>query len=203
MNGIPLPVKINTFRLTGPKLDVVYPAVEGLPHWTVQQKINSRILHETQSLIHQQGYPQNPTAEVTGSYEIKTNERGIVSLLLINYAYESGAAHGLTVNRSLTIDITDGKSFAFAQLFNANAPYVKTLSDLIERQIRERDVQLLDEFKGIRADQDFYVADKALVVYFQLYEITPYAFGFPYFPISIYEIQDIVDEQGPLGKMMF
>ena len=45
------------------------------------------------------------------------------------------------------------------------------------------------------------MADKALVIYFQLYDITPYVFGFPMFPISVYEIQDIIDENGPLGRM--
>jgi hypothetical protein len=56
-------------------------------------------------------------------------------------------------------------------------------------------------FKGISPEQDYYIADKALVLFFQLYELTAYAYGFPYFPISIYDLQTIIDEQGPLGKM--
>ncbi|WP_368073024.1 RsiV family protein [Virgibacillus salinus] len=53
----------------------------------------------------------------------------------------------------------------------------------------------------MQPDQDFYIADKALVIYFQLYEITPYVFGFPMFPISVYAIKDIINEDGPLGRM--
>jgi hypothetical protein len=41
------------------------------------------------------------------------------------------------------------------------------------------------------------------VLYYQLYEMTAYVFGFPYFPISIYEMADIVAEDGPLGRMMY
>jgi hypothetical protein len=37
------------------------------------------------------------------------------------------------------------------------------------------------------------------IIYFQLYEMTGYIFGFPMFPISLFEIQDI-DEKSPLGR---
>ncbi|MBA2875794.1 hypothetical protein [Thermaerobacillus caldiproteolyticus] len=43
---------------------------------------------------------------------------------------------------------------------------------------------------------------KALVLFYQLYKLTAYAFGFPYFPISVYDIEKVVDPQSPLGKML-
>ena len=61
---------------------------------------------------------------------------------------------------------------------------------------------MITEFTTIKPDQDYYIADKALVIYFQLYDLVPYAWGFPMFPISVYDIQDIIDENGPLGKML-
>jgi hypothetical protein len=36
-----------------------------------------------------------------------------------------------------------------------------------------------------------------------LYEIAAYVYGILYFPISVYEIQDIITEDGPLGKMLY
>ena len=76
------------------------------------------------------------------------------------------------------------------------------LSEKIKKQIKERDIPVLGEFNKIRIDQDYYIADLSLVIFFQLYEITPYVYGIPYFPISIYEIEDIIDDNGPLGKML-
>ena len=35
-----------------------------------------------------------------------------------------------------------------------------------------------------------------------LYELTPSVYGFPMFPISVYDIQDIIDENGPLGRLI-
>lgn len=201
MDPTRFPVSIITQKLIKPKLEVYYPQTEGLTNLAVQQKINITILNLVNSLIVTQGYYQNPLTEISGWYEIKTNERGVLSLSLGVYTY-SGGAHGLTIIKSLTFDILTGKSYQLADLFKPDSNYVKILSDIVKVQITEQKVDLLGEFKEIRPDQDYYIADKALVLYFQLYEITPYAYGFPYFPISVYEIEDIINEKGPLAKML-
>ncbi|MBA1336301.1 MAG: hypothetical protein HPY66_2736 [Firmicutes bacterium] len=202
MNGIQLPVSIRTMRLFWPNLIVYYPEVYGMADTVVQQKINTEILKQVDRLIRDQGYYQNPMTQITGYYEIKTNERNILSLALINYAF-SGGAHGLTIMRSLTFDVVSGKSYQLKELFKKDSDYVKVLSEIVGVQIKERDLPLLEEYNGIKPDQDYYIADKCLVLYYQLYELVPYAYGFPYFPISVYEIQDIIDEDGPLGRMIW
>lgn len=201
MAAISLPATIQTYRIDQPKLDVYVPVVTGLSNHFAQQHINQTILSLTNYLIHEQGYPQNPQTESSGYYEIKTNERDVLSLSLLNYAY-SGGAHGLTLIRSLTFDTTTGQSYQLQDLFKPGSNYVQRLSDIIRGQIEKREIILLDEFIEIRPDQDFYIADKALVIYFQLYELTAYAYGFPYFPISVYELRDMIREDGPLGKML-
>lgn len=201
MGGNQLPVAIANFTLAWPRLQVDYPLVYGLKDLAVQQRINNEIVNLVYYLIAEQGYYTNPRTEITGSYEIKTNERGILSLSIINYAF-SGGAHGLTIIKSLTFDVETGKVYQLKDLFKPNSDYVKRLSEIVARQIKERELPLINPFTGIRPDQDFYIADKALVLYFQLYELTPYYYGFPNFPISVYEIQDIIDENGPLGRML-
>jgi hypothetical protein len=111
-------------------------------------------------------------------------------------------AHGMTFLNSLTFDAATGQDYRLSELFKPGSDYAARINEQIRKQIRERDVQLLGEFGGIRPDQDYYLADKALVIYFQLYEITPYAFGFPMFPISVYVFQDIAAENSPLGRML-
>jgi hypothetical protein len=108
----------------------------------------------------------------------------------------------MTVIKSLTFDTTTGKTYKLAELFKPGSDYIEVLSDIIRLQIKERDIVLLEDFKGIAPDQDYYIADKSLVVYFQLYELTAYAYGIPFFPISVYELQDIIREDGPLGRMI-
>ncbi len=202
MNITKLPVCVMTQKLELPRLDVYYPVVDGLDDYTVEAKINNMILTLVHALINVQGYYQNKQTEITGSYEIKTNERGILSLSIINYAY-AGGAHGLTIIKSLTIDTETGKLYALEELFKPDADYIIKISDIIKEQIIAREITLLNDFEKIRANQDFYITDKCLVIYFQLYELTAYVYGFPYFPICVYKLQDIIKEDGPLGKMLY
>ncbi len=187
---------------TGPTKVVYYPRVTGMQNRQLQDLINSTIVKENQQLITQQtGAMDTTVVDLYGYYEIKNNQRDVLSLSLSNYVYHYHAAHGMTVIKSLTFDLQKGKQVSLKDLFKSGSDYVKRLSELISIQIKQRDIPLLADFKAIRPDQDFYIADKALIIYFQLYEITPYAYGFPMFPISVYDLQDIIDESGPLGRM--
>ena len=198
-----LPVSIHTVKITsGPDKKVLYPQVMGMQNQELEKSLNRAIFDQTQQLINQQiGNMPTSVEQMLGLYEIKNNQRQVLSLSLSNYTYHYHAAHGMTYIKSLTFDLQKGKLCELKDLFKPGSDYVKTLSTLIHTQIKQRDIQLLNGFTVIRPNQDFYIADKVLVVYFQLYEITPYVFGFPMFPISVYDIQDFIDENGPLGRM--
>ncbi|AJY77040.1 DUF3298 and DUF4163 domain-containing protein [Paenibacillus beijingensis] len=194
------PVIVYSTRITRPKTELYIPVVSGVPNASAGSRINMDIRAAVQQLVKDQGSLDDPRAEMQGYFEVKTNEKGVLSLSLYNYAY-TGGAHGLTLQRSLTFTVSDGRSYTLAQLFKPGSPYVARLSELIALQIKQRDVPTLEPFKAIRPDQDYYIADRSLVIYFSLYELTPYVYGFPYFPISVYDIQDLIDENGPLAPM--
>lgn len=198
------PVQIRTHQVSaGPNKIVYYPQVILMNNYLIQNYINQTIIKETQGLIDQQvGETPSTVAEMLGTYEIKNNQRDVLSLTLTNYTYHDKAAHGMTYKRSLTFDIKTGKRYELKDLFKSDSNYIERLSTIIKEQIKARNIQLIEDFTLISPNQDFYIADKTLVIYFQLYDITPYVFGFPMFPISVYEIQDIIREDGPLGKMV-
>ncbi|MFS0671679.1 DUF3298 domain-containing protein [Ornithinibacillus sp. 179-J 7C1 HS] len=198
------PVQIRTHQVSaGPDKIVYYPQVILMNNYLIQNYINQTIIKETQGLIDQQ-VDETPStvAEMLGTYEIKNNQRDVLSLTLTNYTYHDKAAHGMTYKRALTFDIKTGKRYELKDLFKPDSNYIERLSTIIKEQIKARNIQLIEDFTLISPNQDFYIADKTLVIYFQLYDITPYVFGFPMFPISVYEIQDIIREDGPLGKMV-
>lgn len=198
-----LPVTIQTMVIQQPGTTIYYPQIVGLSNIHTQQTMNQTIYQLVQSLSQLQRQQQGTDdfIEMIGSYEIKSNERNILSLSLSNYAYAYHYAHGLTLMKSLTFDVQTGRNYQLKELFKSGSDYVKVLSEIVQKQISERNIQLLDGFAGISPDQDYYIADKALVLYFQIYDITPYYIGFPMFPISVYMLQDIIDENGPLGRM--
>ncbi len=196
------PVSIENLKLEMPKLTINYPQVFGLENICIQEKINQSILETIYNMITEQGYYENPDTEITGTWELKNNNKGILSLTLINYSYSEGA-HGLTTVKGLTFNVKTGVKYELKDLFKKDSNYVSMLSDIIREQIKERDIIILGEFENIKKDQDFYIADKCLIIFFQLYEITAYAYGIPYFPISVYKIEDIILEEGPLGEMLY
>jgi len=202
MNGQTLMLPIRTRTMTAKNVKINVPYVTGGTSLAAQEKINDAIAEATQKLMRDQGFPSGDIQEMDGTFEIKTNERGVLSLSLLNYVF-TGGAHGNTVQKSLTFDADTGRAYKLSELFKPGTDYEARLNKIIEEQIKARNLPLLVDYPGISADQDFYIADKSLVVYFQLYEILPYVYGFPYFPISVYDIQDIIDEDGPLGMMTY
>ena len=196
-----LPAIVQAVKIERPKTEIWYPSVTGFQNAQAGRAVRHAIREEVQALAASQGSLADPRSEMIGWFETKTNEKGVFSLSLFNYAY-TGGAHGLTLQKSLTFSLAAGRRYGLAELFKPGSPYIAVISELIQAQIARRDVPVLEPFKSIRADQDFYVADRSLIVYFQLYELTPYVYGFPYFPISVYDLQQIVNEDGPLGPML-
>ncbi|MFC0561702.1 DUF3298 and DUF4163 domain-containing protein [Halalkalibacter alkalisediminis] len=201
MNTTQLPVDIISRQMIQPpRLDVYYPELAGLVDSHIQRRLNERVRKQVTTMIRKQTYNEQTT--ITGGFEIKNNQREVISLTNSHYSY-SGGAHGITIQRSLTMNVRDGRIYTLRDLFKPNVNYQERLNELISKQIEERNLPILNEFQGITANQYFYIADKALVLYFQLYELVPYAWGFPYFVISLFDIQDLLLEDGALGRMSY
>ena len=190
------PVIVNTLKMKDENFEIDYPQVCCLMNPEAQENINRTIINTVYELIQKQG----PYQEMVGIYELKNNDKGILSIVLINYAF-AGGAHGSTIAKALNFDVETGQVYTLPELFKPDSDYVKKISDIIKAQIKARDLPIINEFTEISPNQDFYIADRCLVIFFQLYEITPYYIGIPYFPISIYELADIINEDGPLERM--
>jgi hypothetical protein len=195
------PVVIQTVKATFPKAELYMPHISGGRSEAADKRINRKIHGEVQLLVNSQGSLEDPRAQMLGYYEQKNNQKDYLSLSIYNYAY-TGGAHGNTLQHSLTFKQSTGQTYTLQQLFKPGADYVARISAIVSRQIKARSIDTLEPFKAIRPDQDYYVADRSLVIYFQLYELAAYVFGFLYFPISVYELQDIINEDGPLGVML-
>ncbi|MEJ9220336.1 DUF3298 domain-containing protein [Paenibacillus glucanolyticus] len=197
------PVNIHTLTHTAPGLVIHYPQVYGLPNRQVEDVINRTILQQIQDMQHAQQQVQTGThPQTTGTFEIKTNERGILSLVLTNYTYSEPMAHGYTVTRALTFSTFTGKSYALSDLFRPDSNYQAVLAAEVNRQIKARSLPVLEGTPiTVSPNQDFYLADKSLVLFYPLYAITPYYVGFPMFPISVYDLLGMAPENGLLSDL--
>ncbi|MDW0117119.1 DUF3298 and DUF4163 domain-containing protein [Sporosarcina thermotolerans] len=202
MEDVPLIIHTKMLPHTSSKVKVYYPVISDMEDAAIQRSLNHTIIHTLNEMLVNQNFYDDNLVEMVANFEIKTNERGVLSLILIVYSF-TGGAHGITFTRALTFDTRTGKQYELEELFKENSDYVKKISDIIREDIKKWKIELLEPpFKEIRKDQDFYIADTSIVIFFQLYEITPYYWGFPYFPIPLLDLRDIIKPDTPLDRMM-
>ena len=61
-----------------------------------------------------------------GEFEIKNNQRQVLSLSLSNYTYHYHAAHGMTYIKSLTFDLQKEKQCKLKDLFKPGSNYIES-----------------------------------------------------------------------------
>ncbi len=132
-------------------------------------------------------------------FEVKKNSDNILSIKVRYYKY-SGGAHGYYEDTSYNIDMRNGKILTLSDLFKENLDYKKVIDDEIRRQIEkivknDKEYKGVYQFNGIKSNNKFYIQDDNLVIYFDLYEIAPYAAGQPEFLINVSTISHILKEE--------
>lgn len=119
----------------------------------------------------------------SSSYIVTYNQNGIISLIVEQYGY-TGGAHGMAFRKAFTFSLKDGKQLSIADVIGNSKSRMKSLSEVIKHQL-EKDGAYMGGFEGIDNNVDFYIEPGNLKVYFQLYDYTAYAAGFPEFSFPL------------------
>lgn len=183
-----------------------YPELTGHPDKTVQDRINAVLKQALvgDDPVSEKGEDGEFTVDTSISYSAGQNK----DLLIIReegYIYPLGAAHGMPIQQYYHIDLQNGDFYDLKDLFKKDSDYLKRLSDIVGRQIAEQSLQegamyFDGDYAGIREDQGFAITRDGLQLYFEPYEIAPYAAGFPTFDIPYGRIIDLIDTEGVLWK---
>lgn len=124
------------------------------------------------------------------SYTITLNKGCMVSLYMEEYTF-MGGAHGSTIRTSETWDFMTGKQIFLKNLYEDELLLRDKVRENIEKQIAERvktaPESFFDNYKKLVGDtlnlNSFYLTPEGAAIYFQQYDIAPYAAGFPEFPL--------------------
>lgn len=183
-------------------IDVQYPRLSGLESTDIQEAMNSYFASRPNATL-QQAY-QNEKEMIAGgftqwateaalNYTVEYNEKGFLSLLFEDYLY-LGGVHGNTCRTGYLADLKTGKTYStLKDLFKDGTDYVALLSPEVKKQFDGMGEGLaLSPFEQIRPDQGFYIKGNDLVIYFDLYEHTPYAAGFPEFHIPLSTLSSVL-----------
>ena len=123
--------------------------------------------------------------EAYSEYEITYNKNNILSIPITTYEF-TGGAHGMTYLKSYNYNLLTGKQIKIKDIFKSGTDYKNIINDSIYKEIeKNKDLYFTgeNEFKGIKSNQEFYIEEDGIVVYFQLYDIAPYYVGIPKFKI--------------------
>lgn len=180
---------------------VHYPQINGIKPADVQKAVNERLRTTAKA----EGISPDARMDYTyqGDFGIEFFKKDLLVLEIVGYNFPFGAAHGMPTQEYEHVDLRTGQFYQLKDLFKENSNYVAVLSEIIRKQIEQHGQEMgvwPDQYKGIKADQPFYVNAEALFIYFYPYEIAPYAAGFPTFKIPYSEIMNIIDTNGAFWK---
>lgn len=189
-------------KLRRHRISLTYPEVIGLKNKEIQKSINELIQEEIYKMIVEEGYEEDYKKEFWGEYDLKLQTEDFLSIVIYLHSYSRGATHGLTALKAINVDLQEGNVHQVTELFTRDSDYMKRINQIIKEEIIERKIPLLVEFETIDKKQDYYLTKEGLVIFFQLYEYTPYAYGIPEFKIPYTIIKDIIDEKGSLKNII-
>lgn len=137
-------------------------------------------------------------------FDVMRNDSQYLSFYLMYYTY-TGGAHGMHNDLAYTFDAQSGERIALKDLFKADTDYVSLLNEKIREEIETiaMDNEAIqgeyynpyNGFESIAEDQHFYLTDSSLVLFFDLYEIAPYAAGIPMFEIPLKDLEPMLNEE--------
>lgn len=119
-------------------------------------------------------------------YVVTYNQDGVISLVMSQYS-DTGGAHGMTNREAFTFSLKDGKRLLLGDLFGANPNYKQQLNAKLNKLVKAEE-SYLGGFNGLNTEKYFYLKDDKVVLFFQLYEYTAYAAGFPEYTFSFKEL---------------
>lgn len=184
-------------------IKVNYPQISGLANAEAQKAINAtlkqtitKFITEAEAEVAKKVEGDRPY-EFDGGYVVTYNQDGILSLVTNQYSY-LGGAHGMSYRNAFTFSLKDGKRLLLGNLFGANPNYKKELNAKLSKLIKAEG-GYLGGFTGLNTEKNFYLKDGKVVIFFQLYEYTAYASGFPAYTFTFKEM--LPDGSSPFAAL--
>jgi len=174
------------------------PALDYINEWyrklavDLQKRYETELYREAADLYDYTVQNQFPfhMYEAVFTYEIPYNQDGVISLYHDQYIY-SGGAHGGTERRSETWDVSTGYRITLLQYakdpIGTRAVILNSIREQIAAQLEEGEGMYFEDYPQLIAEyfnpESFYLTPEGTVIYYQQYEIAPYASGIPTFVI--------------------
>ncbi len=186
---------------------IKYPCFISDTYQTLVNKLNS--LYRTKAVMYERSNIMNLYQMAMVEYEysvmnnypirqfeayvdffVTDNQNCILSLYFDQYEY-AGGAHGLTVRYSDTWNLPKSKKMELGDFFPGRSNYrsyvMQSIIKQIENEIANGNNMFFEDYENLVRENfksnNFYLTKEGIVIYFQQYDIAPYAAGLPTFLI--------------------
>lgn len=178
-------------------INYVYPVIENKDNNEYIGKINDEYkayaekfiadakskTDDAKELLGEMGKDKFRPFEFNLSYDVHTDKNGILSVTDYEY-YDLGGAHPNTERSSKTFDLKNAKELALSDVVKGDADEIHTMVfDVFVKYFEENSENFSTEAAS-ELDKEcdnvkFYVTDNTIVLYFDVYQVSSYAEGYP------------------------
>ena len=161
--------------------------------------------------------PEERMSEVGSYFEAEYNvtlaTNNLISVWFGVSTFYEGAAHPNHNSKVFNYDLNAGRELKLADLFKPNSDYLKVVSDYAIKELTEKfrgempgeepDTDWIREGAGPKAEnyQNWNLSPKGLEINFDPYQVNSYAAGPQEVVIPLSALRDVLDPNGPLGRM--
>ncbi|MEQ8198303.1 MAG: DUF3298 and DUF4163 domain-containing protein [Clostridiaceae bacterium] len=182
------------------KIDLQYFSLVGLKDKDVQAKINSDLEKDAldkKSWFEYYAKDYYDTIKKAGSSSFRWTVSSTAKFryynndilsITISYDEYTGGAHGNDTVINYNYDLKTGNKIKLEQLFSSDFDYKNVIVGEIFNQIKSWEDAFFNnaqqKVKNLSGEQDYYIEDGNIVIYYGEYEIAPFASGIVQFKIS-------------------
>lgn len=195
-------VKLDTKEYVTDVLDIKaqIPSFSGMENRDFENSINEGAENSTNAWIEEfmTNVPENTKAEFKAQPSVKYNENDFLSVVTDIYTY-TGGAHGALARKSLNIDIKKCTTRTLKDLFSPDSDYRELLNRCMAQIIQSEPQKYSDLWEQPvmteSRENDFYIENGNLVIYYPPYELSYYSKGFVEFEIKTEDIKSYLKEE--------
>ncbi len=145
---------------------------------------------------------------LTGEYSVVYMSPDLVSVAYSDNL-DLGGAHGTPADHAINFDLKNGKPLQLADVFKADADFLKSISDysikeLTKRESLKDDAKWVGEGAAPKAEnyKIWFLSPKGLIIGFAPYQVGAYAYGTPYITIPFSELKQILKPDAVTTSLM-
>lgn len=203
-------------------IDVQYPKFSEMADESIQEKLNEVVksfVAENVAIFKQGLEELEPVAEMAEmksalsiDNEITFLSDWLISVKFDTYEYYALAAHPNSYIQTLNYDVKKGNPIELKDIFKPEGKYLEIVAEIAKTKLLDG---LLGEDRAVlepwindgtapKSDnyKNFGFAEKNIVIYFNPYQVGPYALGIQKVVIPLEDIKDELEPQSVVGKII-